>query len=57
MFGWHGRILRIDLSAGTWRTEALPAVLMRDYVGGRGMCTRILFDEIDPDHRRPRPRE
>ncbi|MGA2109865.1 MAG: aldehyde ferredoxin oxidoreductase family protein [Syntrophorhabdales bacterium] len=48
MFGWHGRILRIDLSAGTWRTEALSAGLMRDYVGGRGMCTRILFDEIDP---------
>ena len=48
MFGWHGKILRIDLSAGTWGTEVLSAGLMRDYVGGRGMCTRILFDEIDP---------
>ena len=48
MFGWQGKILRIDLSEGTCRTEALPAVLMRDYIGGRGMCDRILFDEIDP---------
>ena len=48
MFGWQGKILRIDLSEGTCRTEALPAGLMRDYIGGRGMCDRILFDEIDP---------
>ena len=48
MFGWHGKILRIDLSEGSWRTEALPALLMRDYIGGRGMGARLLFDEIDP---------
>ena len=48
MFGWQGKILRIDLSRGTWRTEALPTYLMREYIGGRGMSDRILFDEIDP---------
>jgi aldehyde:ferredoxin oxidoreductase len=48
MFGWTGRIMRIDLSAGTCRNEPTPAGLMRDYIGGRGMNTRILFDEIDP---------
>ena len=49
MFGWHGKILRIDLSAATVRTgEGLPAYLMSDYIGGRGMCVRILFDEVDP---------
>ena len=48
MFGWQGKILRIDLSRGTWRTEALPAYLMQEYIGGRGMSDRILFDEIDP---------
>ena len=48
MFGWHGKILRIDLSAGRVRTEELPAYLMSDYIGGRGMCGRILFDEVDP---------
>jgi aldehyde:ferredoxin oxidoreductase len=48
MFGWQGKILRIDLSGGTWRTEALPTYLMQEYIGGRGMSDRILFDEIDP---------
>jgi aldehyde:ferredoxin oxidoreductase len=48
MFGWQGKILRIDLSEGTCRTEPLPVDLMQDYIGGRGMCDRILFDEIDP---------
>jgi aldehyde:ferredoxin oxidoreductase len=48
MFGWTGRILRIDLSAGTCRNEPTPPHLMRDYIGGRGMNTRILFDEVAP---------
>ena len=48
MFGWQGKILRIDLSGGTCRTEPLPVDLMQNYIGGRGMCDRILFDEIDP---------
>lgn len=48
MFGWQGKILRIDLSRGTWRTEALSTYLMHEYIGGRGMSDRILFDEIDP---------
>ncbi len=48
MFGWKGKILRIDLDARNIRTEALPTRLMKEYIGGRGMCARILFDEIDP---------
>jgi aldehyde:ferredoxin oxidoreductase len=48
MFGWNGRILRIDLTRGTNRVEEMPTYLMQEYIGGRGMCTRILFDEIDP---------
>jgi aldehyde:ferredoxin oxidoreductase len=49
MFGWNGKILRIDLTQGTSRVEDMPAYLMSEYIGGRGMCTRILFDEINPD--------
>jgi aldehyde:ferredoxin oxidoreductase len=48
MFGWHGKILRIDLPTGTSRVEEMPASLMRGYIGGRGMCSRILFDEVNP---------
>lgn len=48
MFGWQGTILRINLSTGECRKEDLPAFLMDQYIGGRGMCSRILFDEVDP---------
>ena len=48
MFGWNGKILRVDLSRGTSRVEDMPSYLMGDYIGGRGVCARILFDEIDP---------
>lgn len=48
MFGWNGKILRIDLSEGKCKVEDMPTYLMTDYIGGRGMCTRVLFDEIDP---------
>jgi aldehyde:ferredoxin oxidoreductase len=48
MFGWNGRILRIDLTQGTRKVEGMPTYLMQEYIGGRGMCDRILFDEIDP---------
>jgi aldehyde:ferredoxin oxidoreductase len=48
MFGWNGKILRIDLTKGTHWVEAMPTYLMEEYIGGRGMSDRILFDEIDP---------
>lgn len=48
MFGWNGKILRIDLTKGSIKVEEMPSYLMQEYIGGRGMCDRILFDEIDP---------
>lgn len=48
MFGWNGKILRINLTRGTLLAEEMPGYLMEDYIGGRGMCSRILFDEVDP---------
>lgn len=49
MFGWKGKILRADLSEGNINIEDMPTYLMEDYIGGRGMGIRILFDEIDPE--------
>lgn len=48
MFGWKGKILRVKLSEGTIKDEDLPSYLMEEYIGGRGMGIRILYDEIDP---------
>lgn len=49
MFGYQGKILRIDLSAGTVKVEALDEALAKKYVGGRGLGTKIFSDEVSPD--------
>lgn len=48
MFGWKGKILRVDLSRGNCFVEDMPSDLARDFIGGRGLGVKILFDEIDP---------
>jgi len=48
MHGWVGRLLRVDLSQGSHRVEALDPRLAKDFIGGRGLATKLLFDEIDP---------
>ena len=48
MFGWVGKILRVDLTAGSLKTEDLSPALARHYVGARGLGTKILYDEMDP---------
>lgn len=47
MFGWTGKTLRIDLSREKIWVEATPPYLMHEYIGGRGMGDRIVFDEVD----------
>ena len=48
MFGYGGKILRINLSTNKISSEPLPEKLIRDYIGGRGFAARILYDEIKP---------
>jgi len=48
MNGWTGKVLRIDLSEKRHVIEDLDEDLARDYLGGRGLATKILYDEIDP---------
>ena len=46
MDGWAGTILRVDLSSGLIERQPLEDYLCLDYVGGRGINSRILFEEI-----------
>jgi len=48
MAGWIGKILRVNLSKNTWAVEDLDPDLAKEFIGGRGLGTKILFDEIDP---------
>ena len=46
--GYVGRIGRIDLSRGVVKVEEVKPEFAVKYVGGRGWCARILWDEVPP---------
>ncbi len=48
MDGWVGRILRVDLTRGDYSIDDLDPDLATDYIGGRGLGSKILVDEVDP---------
>ena len=48
MHGWMGKILRVDLTRGTLREEALVPKTAKDFIGGRGLGIEILRREADP---------
>jgi aldehyde:ferredoxin oxidoreductase len=45
---WAGKILRINLTTGSIKTEPLNMQWARDYVGSRGLGSKYLISEIDP---------
>ena len=48
MGGYCGKILRINLTAGKVSTEPLNQELARQYIGGRGLASKMFMDEISP---------
>jgi len=46
--GWQGKILRVDLTAGTAESEPLNMDWAREYLGSRGLGSRYLYEEMDP---------
>lgn len=45
---WAGKILRVDLAAGSVKSEPLKMDWARAYLGSRGLATKYLATEIDP---------
>ncbi|MBS1178705.1 MAG: phenylacetaldehyde:ferredoxin oxidoreductase [Proteobacteria bacterium] len=45
---WAGKILRVDLTAGTVKSEPLNMDRARAYIGSRGLATKYLVEEVDP---------
>ncbi len=46
--GWTKKILRVDLSNGSIKTEPLNMEWARDYLGQRGLATKYFVEEVDP---------
>jgi aldehyde:ferredoxin oxidoreductase len=48
MYGWHGRLLRINLTQRKTSIETIDPEILHDYIGGRGLAIYYLSREIDP---------
>jgi aldehyde:ferredoxin oxidoreductase len=46
--GYHGNLLEVDLSTGEIYTRELDSETLQSTVGGTGLGTRILGDELAP---------
>jgi aldehyde:ferredoxin oxidoreductase len=45
---WAGKILRVNLSAGTCKSEPLNMTWAKQYLGSRGLATKYICEEVDP---------
>jgi len=45
---WHNRVLIVNLTEGTSRTEPLNTQWRDDYLGSRGLATKYLMEMMDP---------
>lgn len=48
MFAWHGKILRVNLTTKTIRTETVDELFASKYLGGRGWAIKFMLEEMDP---------
>jgi len=48
MHGWVGKVLRVNLTEAEYSVEDLDPNMAKAFVGGRGLASKLLFDEIDP---------
>jgi aldehyde:ferredoxin oxidoreductase len=48
VYGYAGKILRVDLSSGKIRDEPLDMEWAKKLIGGAGYAAKILFEEVGP---------
>ena len=46
--GWQRKLLRVDLTAGTCKSEPLNMAWAKAFLGQRGLATKYLVEETDP---------
>lgn len=49
MYAWKGQVLRVNLTTGAISKEPLNIQDAQDYIGARGLGTKMFMDEVAPD--------
>jgi aldehyde:ferredoxin oxidoreductase len=44
--GYFGQLLRVNLTSKSCKSELIPEETLINYIGGRGLGSKILFDEV-----------
>jgi Aldehyde:ferredoxin oxidoreductase len=48
MFGYNGKVLRVNLKDKSYKVEELDLAKAKKFIGCRGLGVKTLFDEVDP---------
>jgi aldehyde:ferredoxin oxidoreductase len=48
MYGWHGKLLRVNLADQSVSVEDVNPQVAKDFIGGRGWAMKYLYDEVAP---------
>ena len=48
LFGYAGKLLRVDLTTGAIENEKLESNVMRKYMGGAALGMKYIYDEVPP---------
>ena len=48
-FGWKGKYAEIDLTKKSVSIKNLPRKLMKQYLGSRGINSKMLYDRLEQD--------
>lgn len=48
MYGYNGKVLRVNLTNGTIKTEPLNEATAKKFIGARGLGVKTYYDEVDP---------
>jgi aldehyde:ferredoxin oxidoreductase len=49
MNGWNGKVLELDLTTLSHKSYALDMEMARQFIGGRGLGARLLWDLVGPE--------
>lgn len=49
MKGYMGKLLRVNLTSGSVKVETPKQEVLRNFLGGRGLGVKILYDELKPN--------
>jgi len=47
-YGWNGKILWVDLTKKTSKTEDIPSQVYENFIGGKGLGAYLLYRSLEP---------